>query len=363
RQRANGATMFDHLRTLTWTFDAGNGPIHTISIYSEPRDTPTGTVYVPRRAAESGDEGLACVDDVARAVVLALEAYSDSHDARHATLAREWLAFVRYMQLADGRFTNFVLDTRGTRNLAGDTSYPGGAWWTARALWSLAKAYRVLGDERALAALERCPLPENQTPPELKTEALLAIVGIDLLRSAAPDGVKRAWRARVTVWCDRLVVAGASLPYVPDVPGQTRVSLWGYHQLLALAAAGAELQNDAWLNAARRTVVNLARPVIAGGFYYAWPGEKANQCAYNITPLVQGLAELYRATGDPAYKRDARAMAAWFSGANDARTVMYDPATGRCLDGLTGTAVNHNCGAESAIEAGMAEIERRRLAE
>ncbi len=354
--------MFDHLRALTWTFDASAGPIHAISIYSEPRETPAGTVYVPRRAAESGDEGRACVDDVARAVVLALEAYSDSHDERHATLAREWLAFVRYMQLADGRFTNFVLDTRGTRNLAGVTSHPGGAWWTARALWALAKTYRVLGDEAALAALERCPVPPDATPPDLKTEALLAIVGVELLRSVAPDAVKRAWRAHVAGWCDRLVAASASLPYVPDAPDQTRVSLWGYHQLLALAAAGAELKHDAYLAAAQRTVANLARPVIAGGFFYAYPGEKANQCAYNITPLVQGLAELYRATGEVAYRRDACAMAAWFSGANDARAVMYDPATGRCLDGLTGSVVNRNCGAESAIEAGLAEVERRRLA-
>jgi hypothetical protein len=56
-------------------------------------------------------------------------------------------------------------------------------------------------------------------------------------------------------------------------------------------------------------------------------------------------------------------MAAWFSGANDAGAVMYDPTSGRCLDGLTGHVVNRDCGAESAIEAGMTEIERRWLVE
>jgi hypothetical protein len=354
--------MFDHLRALTWTFEVGTGPIHSIYIYSEPQETPTGTVYRPRRAAESGDEGLACVDDVARAVVLALEAYADSRDQGHAQLARDWLTFVHYMQLSDGQFTNFVLDAQGTRGLEGITSYPGGVWWTARALWALAKAYRVLGDESALAALRRCPVPPADTPPNFKTESLLAIVGIELLRSPAPSAVKQEWRVRVAGWCDHLVAAGESLPYVPDAPGQTRVRLWGYHQLLALAAAGVELRCDAYLDAARRTAETLARPVIAGGFFYAWPDDKANQCAYNISPLVQGLAELYRATGDIAYRHDALAAARWFYGANDAGAVMYDPRTGRCLDGLTGGDVSRDCGAESAIEAGFVEIERRRLA-
>jgi hypothetical protein len=353
--------MFDHLQSLTWTFAAAGNPIHTIYIYSEPRETPEGIVYVPVRAADSGDEGLACVDDVARAVVLALEAYAQSHDKRHIALAREWLTFVHYMQLPDGRFTNFVLDAQGTRSLTGTTSYPGGLWWTARALLALAKAYRVLGDESALAALARCPLPPVASPADYKTEALLALVGIEVLQSPAPDEVKREWRARVAGWCDRLVAASAALPYVPDTPGETLVRLWGYHQLLALAAAGAELKRGDYLDVARRTVETLVRPVIAGGFYYAYPGEKANQCAYNVTPLVQGLAELYRATGRTEYRRDALAAAAWFYGANDAGAVMYDPATGRCLDGLTGQVVSRNCGAESAIEAGLAEIERRRL--
>lgn len=46
---------------------------------------------------------------------------------------------------------------------------------------------------------------------------------------------------------------------------------------------------------------------------------------------------------------------------------MYDPTTGRCLDGLcaddlAGASASRNCGAESAIEAGFAELARRQLA-
>jgi hypothetical protein len=40
---------------------------------------------------------------------------------------------------------------------------------------------------------------------------------------------------------------------------------------------------------------------------------------------------------------------------------MYDPTTGMCRDGISHGIASGNCGAESAIEAGFAEMERRSL--
>jgi hypothetical protein len=40
---------------------------------------------------------------------------------------------------------------------------------------------------------------------------------------------------------------------------------------------------------------------------------------------------------------------------------MYDPTTGMCRDGITHRIASLNCGAESSIEAGLAELERRSL--
>jgi hypothetical protein len=265
------------------------------------------------------------------------------------------------MQLEDGRFTNFVFDRAGRSNLTGRTSYAGGAWWTARALWALASAYRTLGDEAALAALSRCPVPPAEYAGELKTRAVLALTGIELLRSPAPRAVRDLWLGRVRGWCDAMVQSAANRRYVPDAPCATTVGLWGYHQLHALAAAGTTLGEPTYLAAAEQTVQGLVRPVLAGAFYYAYPGERANQCAYCISPMVQGLAELYRATGSSVYRSLALRAAEWFTGGNDAAAVMYDARSGRCLDGLTGAQVSPNCGAESAIEAGFAELERRWL--
>lgn len=355
------ADLFRHLESLTWSFVAENEPVHAIWVYCEPRETTKGIVYAPRIAAESGMEGLACVDDVARAALLATLAYERTGDKAVAQLAKRWLSFVYYMQLEDGRFTNFILDRAGRRNCDGRTSYPGGTWWTVRALWALAAAYRVFSDERALAALSRCPLPSPEYPGDLKTRAVLALAGLELLRSDLPHDIRSLWRRRVRRWCDKLVDAAGQGPYVPDVPGEARVGMWGYHQLHALARAAMTLREPRYLTVADRTVWNLVRPVLAGNFYYAYPDERANQCAYCISPLVQGLSTLYQATGTARYRTLALRAAEWFAGANDAGQVMYDAETGRCWDGLTEQAVSCNCGAESAIEAGFAELERRWL--
>ena len=53
----------------------------------------------------------------------------------------------------------------------------------------------------------------------------------------------------------------------------------------------------------------------------------------------------------------SQGCASWFFGNNMAGVPMYDPATGRCFDGLNGTVewrINRNAGAESTIEALLA---------
>lgn len=364
------ARLLRHLESLTWSFTAGTEPVYPIYVYCEPRETARGVVYAPRVAAESGMEGVACLDDVARAATLGALTFARTGDVRAATLARRWVRFVYYMQREDGRFTNFILDRTGRRNNHGTTSFPGGAWWTVRALLALATSYRVFDDTHALAALDRCPIPSPETPGELKTRAVLVLAGLEIIRSRAPSATRALWRRRVRRWCDAMVRAAEGRPYVPDylpnqapaAPDQEGASLWGYHQLHALAGAATILRDPVYLEVAERTVWGLVRPVLAGNFYYRYPSDRANQCAYCVAPLVQGLAELYRVTGASRYRTLALRAAEWFAGANDAGASMYDAGTGRCFDGLTGTLVSRNCGAESAIEAGFAELERRALA-
>jgi hypothetical protein len=138
--------------------------------------------------------------------------------------------------------------------------------------------------------------------------------------------------------------------------------LWGYHQLHAVAEAARLLDEPSLLKPCRRTVNTLIAPDVRNRFWYSFPRQSKNGvCAYAVTPIVQGLASMYRATQAKRYRQLALTGAAWFYGRNDARTPMYDPTTGRCRDGITDGVASVNCGAESSIEAGLAELERRDL--
>jgi hypothetical protein len=382
-----------HLQALTWRFRADGRPVWAIAPYAEPVVGTGGAIsYRPRRAAESGDEGWACVDDAARATLLALGIASvRARDlgapprasparllvstAREPLLwARRWLSFVRYMQLPNGRFANFVLDAMGTRNLAGPTSVPGGVWWTGRALWALARFHRLTGSRWALDAWLRCPLPDLGDAG--KTLGLFTLAACELLQAhptILPSATakrlaheQQRLRPLVLQWCEAIVASGPD--YFRDFPVEDALPLWGYHQLHAVATAARLLDRADWVEPCAATVRNLVAPVIAARGLYRWDpmngSTKAGLCVYCLSPLVQGLAEAFRLTGDTSYRRLAREAIAWVYGRNDARSQLYDPTTGRCSDGLDGpdaTIPSHNYGAESSVEAGFMELERRAL--
>jgi hypothetical protein len=364
---------------LTWIFEAEGHRVWAMAPYAEPVTSSDGTVeYQIRRAAESGDEGLGCVDDAARAALLALSLYEREGSAQGGDAlrwARRWLTLVRYMQLSDGRFANFVFDNTGRRNLEGPTSVPGGPWWTGRALWALARFHRLTHSVWALEAWARCPFPDLGEACNIK--ALFALAALELLEadpSLCPEpsrSLLSAQQARVrplvVSWCEAIVSSGPD--YFRDLPGQSALPLWGYHQLHAVARASAFLQRDDFVPPCAATVLHLAEPVVAAkGLYTFDPrtgGTKVGMCAYCMSPLVQGLAALYDLTGKARFRVLALDAASWLYGRNYAGATLYDPISGRCSDGLNGPAADRpspNAGAESSIEAGFMEVERQRLA-
>ena len=144
-----------HLQRLTRSFVHEGRRISYIHVYARPLGPGPEPELEFITARDSGFEGIACVDDAARAAMLALRVHEETGSAAALRLARDWLGFVTYMQEPDGRFTNFIRDEAGTKNRHGRTSYPGGRWWTARALWALATAWRVTGEEDYLCRFQR----------------------------------------------------------------------------------------------------------------------------------------------------------------------------------------------------------------
>jgi hypothetical protein len=342
-----------HILRLSGSFTHDHATIAYPHVYAAPAYPGARDWLEFLYAADTGIEGIACVDDAARAAILACQIYEEQRVPAARKLAKNWLDFVLYMQEPDGRFVNFILDGSGQKNRDGLTSYVGGRWWTARAMWALATGWRVLGDERYFDALQRGQLAGTA---DLKVTALQALALMELHASAPSTSLRR----RIVKRCDR-IVAGAPA-YFLDHQKTRILRPWGYHQLQAVARAGRLFSRVDYLAACERTVKHAVTPLIAHDFAAVTPWEHAPRCAYDISTMVLGVEELYKATRASRHRDLALACAEWLYGQNPAQTAIYDPRTGCCADGIDGGRPSSNCGAESAIEAGFVELARRRLA-
>jgi hypothetical protein len=129
---ADGMINLAHLNFLSEEVTIDGQPQLITHIYAEaPRYT----------WVDASGEGIACVDDVARAVIVYLDFYAATKNERALERARAGLNFVQRLQADNGEFFNFVLDRSGTINKTGNTSYQSLGWWAYRGMWALARGY------------------------------------------------------------------------------------------------------------------------------------------------------------------------------------------------------------------------------
>src|SRR5215216_3065901 len=132
---ARGDVNLTHLNFLVEDVDIAGQPMAITHIYSE---------YPRYEWVDASGEGIAAVDDAARAALVYLTDYESTSDPVSLDKAQRLLNFVLYMQADDGQFYNFITDRAGTINQTGNTSFKSSGWWAARAARALAAGYRVL---------------------------------------------------------------------------------------------------------------------------------------------------------------------------------------------------------------------------
>ena len=360
--------------------------LRLVHIYAEP-DGSGGWHFVG-----DDDEGIACVDDVARAAVVYLRHYEVTGDASSRRTAAKLLRFVRHQQAPSGLFYNFVWDRTLRPNTTFRTSTADSvSWWTARAVWALGTAARVLAESdpaeaaASLAAVRRVephldrllarygetalengrPFPQwltAQTGADATSELLLGLVETE---RAAPT---EAGTRRARQFAEGL--AGLRFGSLTESPWGGHASWaggwhgWGNSQTQALASgAGARvLPADVMASAEAEARSLYAHLLVEGWLHeitYATGAARAfEQIAYDVRPAAVGLVRLHDATGDADYGVLAGLAAAWFAGDNPAGAVMAEPETGAGYDGiLSPERVNWNAGAESTVEAQMTLLE------
>lgn len=287
-----------------------------------------------------------CLDDNARALIVAIRAHALTGDNSLLDYVRHYLAFVERCQRGDGRFHNFMSDDgHWLDEIASEDCH-------GRAIWALGFAARhSLQSEVRVRAL-RCLDQSLAMPASLAAfrSRAFALLGLDHWRQAEPSpgldalitqhasALVNAYQLSASAdwqWFeDELTYCNARLPQALLVTaGYEEVglnSLAWLCQLMEVDGYISLIGNDGWYHQTGRRAVYDQQPIDA--------------CA-----LVSACIAAYRYSGDDRFRRWAELAYEWFRGRNVGRCSMLDPDIGGCFDGLTPTGVNLNQGAESLI--------------
>lgn len=329
--------MLRQLSRLTLPVPAAGPGALAIAIYSDLDGQPAG----------AAGEGVACVDDAARAVELLALVWQVTQE----DWVREWaiglLDFVLWMHHGDGLWLNFIYDWSGERNLDGLTSRPGVNFWQARALNACVSGALILGAERALpiARLGFTAAAAGGPPADVRSLHVLA------LARWLDGGHLDVGTSLLSDWADAIAAQtmGDTLMNSPDERGVPH--LWGHLQEAALAAAGSRLGRADLTAAAQAGAAALFSPAIQSGFDYP------HIQPYDVQTAICVMDALTAATHRSEYADLAGLARAWFSGRNPAGSHVYDRQAGRVADGIDDGIVSRNSGAESNIVGGLALLD------
>jgi hypothetical protein len=297
-------------------------------------------------AREAGFEGVACVDDAARALELYCELWSRTRLDWTLAWCEGLLDFVLAMQDDDGRWVNFILDWHGTPNRVGRTSVPGGGFWQARAMLALAKAALVFDDPRIDDALARgLPhLTDNPAPPDVRCLHVLMVLALQA-RDERDD-----LRQVLSTWCDELVACSNGVVLMNNSLEEGEPHLWAHYQEAALAVASVYLNRPELLDVACRSGEALFVDLIRSGF------DRHQTSPYDVATSYDAMTHLAHASGNENYGVLASEAREWFGGRNPAGQPVYDRDKGRVADGIDDGLLNDHSGAESNIVAAQTLI-------
>ena len=324
--------MLRQLARLTHPVPAAGPAALALAVYTDP----SGERIV---ANESGFEGVACVDDVARALDVLCDVWTRTRHPEVERWARGMLEFVLWMQGHDGRWWNFVYDWMGTRNESGITSSTGENFWHARALSGVSHAWLTFGDDRALEALRRGlgHAIAREAPADVR--ALHVLVGLRLMEDGSIPGLMPTVRH----WAHEIAESRIDgvLMNNPDERGEPH--LWVHVQEGVLAEAGHALADEAMIEVARTSARALWSPIVRGGFH------RASVTPYDVACAVYSLERLAEVDGSGEWAALAADARVWFEHVDSAGRRVYDRNAGRVADGVDHGRVSENSGAEANV--------------
>jgi len=301
-----------------------------------------------------------CVDDVARAFIVALRMMAaDGMQWPLRTLALRSLSFLLHAQREDGRFHNFMgYDRRWLDDVGSEDAFGRAVWALG---WGLA-ASPERGWRRLCADMLRRALPHIEGVKHLRPLAYAALGLVQTASLRLPDAESELQRL-LTFVMDRLLAARSRYD-----------SQWRWFETTmtydnarlpeALIRVGATLKNQRAIEVGLDTLAFLESVTMEGGVFVpvgneGWYTRDGHRAVYAQQPIeaaamVEAELAAYEVTGLEQYQQRAGVAYDWFFGHNTNGAVMVQG--GGCRDGLEKDYVNRNMGAESTLSYLMAAI-------
>ena len=305
-----------------------------------------------------------CVDDNARALLLACALNNPGEQRLSEVLTARFAAFVQHAWNPDTRrFRNFMGFNRTWLEDSGSEDSHG------RTLWALGEcAARDASPSRRqwAAALFAEALPSVETFRSPRAWAF-TLLGLDAYCAAIADDLHAAEiRHRLA---ESLMTILASVETPGWVWFEEGLAYDNARLPQALIATGMATQTPGYVDAGLRSLRWLMTQQTASGGHFrpigtAGFGERRqhprafDQQPVEATASIAACLAAWRAESDAEWKTIAMRIFGWFLGSNDLSIALVDPHTGSCRDGLHPDRANENRGGESVLSylLGLAEI-------
>jgi glycosyltransferase involved in cell wall biosynthesis len=293
-----------------------------------------------------------CVDDNARALIVAVEADRLHNSAETRALVTTYLSYILCSQEDDGNFLNFMSYDRVLEGNPPSDDCLGRAIWALGVTTKLAEdeGCRLLAREMLVRAL---PHARDLGP----RGTALTILGLVELLKVDPGGTETR------------SMLDACVAKLRDCFRENATDDWRWFEPtltydnailpFALFAAYGVTAERAILRDARESLEFIEDVCFEGDQlrlvgntgWHSRGGEKAcaDEQAIDAAAFVLAFRCAYEVTRDRHYLLRMHKAFAWFLGANRLGVPIYDFATGGCRDGMGVTEVNQNQGAESTL--------------
>ncbi len=344
-----------HLDKLYEEVIVNNQHIGIIHIYANSPDY---------KWVDASGEGVACIDDAARAAVFYMRDYKATGNKKYLSTIKNLINFQLYMHASNGFFYNFIWKDNSIDSTY-KTSVAEPNWWSWRALWALAEAEKFYKDKDAvfaglikkhldigIDALDKWLNKDSNTvifggytlPAWLpyETGADQSAVIVKALSVYYRLHKSEKVKAIIEHLCDGIMKMQQGdekhLPYGAFLSWQNTWHAWGNSQSDALIDAGKAFGKKAYIKAGLKEIKNFYKWLEEKGYYNGFTiikddnknsvfkdTVKFSQIAYGIRPIIFSSMNAYEIMKDTSYLNIAMSAIKWFFKYNSCNALMYDP--------------------------------------